>query len=234
MAAGGFGRNPAPISNRRTAIINANKNRDLDDLFSVSFNAKDILHLMEKESRRYREPKFYDALKRANERAAVTIQKGMRDELRSKIGDRPQRPGKRLEKSIMSEQNRSVFPNTFMVGIEAWMNKSPAALYWRQIEEGMGGYTARVLFTNTGGAEGQVGPRWFAPGDGMQLRMGQFKRGGGRLRGVEVHFKRTVGKDYSGGGKDAFDRLDMADLYIRTLRNAGFKNISRDTKGLFR
>jgi hypothetical protein len=48
----------------------------------------------------------------------------------------------------MNEKNRDVYANTFTVGLAHWLDQSPAALYWRSIEEGMAGYTANVLFSD--------------------------------------------------------------------------------------
>lgn len=217
-----MGRLPAPIFDRRSALINDNKGARLQDLFSVSFEANRVVRLVERETHKFRSPAFYNALAAANSKAAVKIQQGMRDELQENIGDRPQRPGQRLQRSIMNEENRVVYANRFMVGIEAWMNKSPAALYWRQIEEGMGGYNAYVLFSGGPPFGSPSGP-WSSPGQGgPHMRLAQFNNRGGTQRGGLVHFRRTLGLHYSRGGSEAFDRLSMTDLYITHLRAAGF------------
>jgi hypothetical protein len=142
-------------------------------------------------------------------------------------GPRPQRPGDRLGAAIMDERNAVVYPNTFQVGLDDWLDKSPAALYWRVIEEGMAGYWASALFTDTPG-----GPwKWFhAPGDGgPHMRMISSPRGGKipeRREGPPHQGVRLL----QGRSRGAYRRLDMGDLYVRHLRNAGFKNAERFLK----
>lgn len=198
--------------------------------FSVTFNTKEIIRLIDQETGKYRSDAFYGALKRANLRAAETVQKGMAESVRTQIGThshyagpRPQRTGNRLIKSLMNAENRVVHSNNFMVGLETWMNRSPAAEYWRTIEEGMAGYDTRALFYTPGG-------KLASPGvGGPHMRMPQFTTLGtqGRQIGAAIHVSPIEAFNYSEGGHEAFNNLDMADLYIRNLRAAGFKNVSK-------
>lgn len=101
---------------------------------------------------KFRSGAVYRALKEANEDVAINMQKEMVKELERKVKakGRPQRGSNALEESILHPDNRQVFANTFSVGIEDWMDASPAAAYWRRIEQGDKRiYTLPALFTNS-------------------------------------------------------------------------------------
>lgn len=205
-----------------------------DGPVSLTFHSRNLVRLIDQYSRSFRSQRFYDALRDANAAAAVKIQKGMYDELQNQIGThstyagpRPQRPGNRLGTAIMDERNALVYPNGFQVGVEEWLDKSPAALYWRTIEQGMSGYWTNALFTDSPGGSWRG---FHAPGDGgPHRRMIQFKRGG---RAPEFYVNPIHAFEYSKGGRLAYRRINMADLYQRHLRNAGFK-ITNANKGDF-
>lgn len=230
LSAGGrnMGRLPAPAFNPKLPDEGG------ADLISASFQARGLIRLVEQYTNRFRSQRFYDALREANAKAATAVQKGMYDELHRQIGThstyagpRPQRDNDRLGQAIMDERNAVVYPNAFQVGVEAWLNKSPAALYWRSIEEGMAGYWTRALFKDPGG-------KFASPGDGgPHMRMIQFDTAaqrsaagkttsGGRVRGAEIHVRPIHAFHYSAGGQRALRRLDMEALYVRYLGRAGF------------
>ena len=207
------------------------------DLLSINFQTRDLIHLIDKLTGQFRDATFKAALHGANERAAIEIQKGMRKHLEERIGDRPQRQGKRLQKALTDEGNRIVKHNGFVVGVEAWLNKSPAAMYWRQVEEGMGAYVTRALFSNNGGpgGVGKVGRPFSRPNEGAMphMRMKQYTRPG-TTRGVPIRVKAFPGYHFMrDGGADAFQKLDMADRYQRALRSVGI-NVSKGDPNIFK
>jgi hypothetical protein len=217
-----------PSGNRRMSRLPG------EGVISVTFRSRELIRLVDRYTRSFRSQRFYDALRDANAAAAVKIQKGMYDELQRQIGThseyagpRPQRPGDRLGAAIMDERNAVVYPNGFQVGIDDWLDKSPAALYWRVIEGGMSGYWASALFTDTPGGPWKG---FHAPGDGgPHMRMIKFTPGG---RIPEVWVRPIKAFEYSKGGRAVYRRLSMGDLYARHLRNAGFK-ITSANKGDF-
>jgi hypothetical protein len=202
---------------------------------SVRFDASSILRLVSEVDQRFRSANFYAALKRANERAARVVQFGMVDELERKIGPRPQRPGKRLARSIMNERNREVFANTFTVGRATWLDQSPAALYWRRIEEGdKKTFNSRIFFTNNNDLSGPYAAPWSpggstkswgrnggtsrnTPGGFPHMRMPQHMAKGVMVVGIGPY----PDLEYSQGGRRAFSRLNMEDLYRRELGAIG-------------
>lgn len=243
-------------SNKRTrpgkydsARFGQSSNRG-DANIQVRVDAGELLHLIDRETGRFRRKGFQQALADVHVEAAQVVQKGMAAELDAKVGRtgtygyRPQRPGRRLQTSLLNDQNREVFANTFTVGIPHWLDRSPAALYWRQIEEGTAGYSTNALFTDEGGPGG-IGspapmsghPHWARPNEGgPHMRMAQFRPFEGRTKGVFIHVRGITAFRYSRGGlagyRDFTSKVDMADRYIRALRAAGF-TVSRDKAGGF-
>ena len=193
------------------------------DLISVTLQTRNLVRLVDRYTNSFRGQRFYDALRDANAAAAVKVQKGMYDDLQRQIGThstyagpRPQRPNDRLGAAIMDERNALVYPNGFQVGVKAWLDRSPAALYWRTIEQGMSGYWTNALFTDIPGSG-----VWARPGEGgPHMRMIQL-----RNRGTAPRFwvRPIEAFEYSKGGRAAYRRLDIKDLYKRHLRDAGFK-----------
>ena len=64
---------------------------------------------------------------------------------------REQRGDKRLERSLLDDRNRIVSSRNFHVGIEDWLDQSPARLYWRALEIGGDPYTTRGFFISKAG-----------------------------------------------------------------------------------
>lgn len=191
------------------------------------FDNSRMIHLVDTVTGNFRKANFYQALKQANTDAAIVVQEGMAARLRQNIGIREQRPGERLANALTDRRNREVFANTFSVGLTHWLDRSPAKLYYRRIEEGdTATFTARILFTNNGDLSGP----YSKPGDGTgHMRMRQFNPSG--TRGVLTS---GIGPfpalRYVAGGREAFAVLDMKALYAKALHAAGV-DIS---KGVFR
>lgn len=172
---------------------------------------------------------FQHALKEANITAAEKVQEGMVKRLNNEVGEREQRPGQRLEKSILDVENREVYANTFSVGIGHWMDRSPAKRYWRQIEMGNVERLVYALFTNNGVGSEAYGPPFSLPGENVnEMRMPQFKGSaaiGGARKGGKRPKQILAGPypayHYSWGGQDAFDALNMFELYSRALAPLG-------------
>lgn len=196
------------------------------DGVAVRFDASEILHLIDRTTGSFRGGGFQRALASANAQAAKVVQEGMAKELDRQIGAREQRPGNRLRRSILNDRNVDVLANTFSVGLPSWMDQSPAALYWRRIEEGdPQTFTARILFTNNAVDSVGYGPPFARPesGGGTHMRMPQFRRRGVLVQGIGPF----PAYEYSRGGFAAFARVDMADLYQRELRAVGIE-LSKD------
>lgn len=236
-----YGSLPQPIFDTRRARAAALPKSNIglnDDLISLRYDTKTLLALTDKLTGAFRSQRFYQALQIANAKAAQQVQLGMRDSVRQQVGThgsygpRPQRPGQRLERSIMSPRNFVANPNNFQVGIESWLNKSPAALYWRRIEEGdTRTFDAYILFSNQTATGPAKGP-YSAPGDGgPHMRMKQFGMRGGRARGV---FVRGIGPypafRYSQGGVTAFEAIDMGALYERYLQSYAGIRITKENR----
>lgn len=81
-----------------------------------------------------------DAVAILRERVAATGRPQLED------APREGREANRLQRSLLDPENAFSSPAGFGVGIPAWLDRSPAALYWRIIEEGGQGYTTRGLF----------------------------------------------------------------------------------------
>jgi hypothetical protein len=187
--------------------------------YSVTFDTSRLLALTDRVTGQFRANtgQFQKALASVNERAAATVAQGMYDRLSLEVArrNRPQRGTDSLGLSILDEQNREVYANTFVVGKESWLERSPASNYWRGVESGIGEYYTKALFTHVNG------PPWGGPyhrpdrkRDGLDLRMRQHK-------GPKVRVSAFDGYRYSRGGRDAFERFDIADQYEVALAAIG-------------
>lgn len=194
-----------------------------EDFVTFRLQTKDFVHLVDRISHKFLGGGFQSALSVANEKAAIQMQQAIAEALDEKIKghrtrNRPRRPGERLKMSILDANNREVLANTFRVGIPAWYDRSPAALYWRGVEEeGIGAYTTYGFFVGPG----VVGPH--APPTGQQslIQLSRGKMGNGRKPPVihvgafnAYHFHRV-------GVANSVQRLDMAGKYLRELARIG-------------
>jgi hypothetical protein len=125
---------------------------------------------------------FQRALEQVHRRAAEEAQKRMAEVLDRKIAkNRVQRPGERLKMATLHKDNYEATATGFAVGRPSWLDRSPAALYWRRIEEGDAvTFDSEILFTNNhpGGPYHLParGPVWGGGAGGMKhMRMPQHK-----------------------------------------------------------
>lgn len=194
-----------------------------DPKITVRFEAGRIIHLTDATTRKFLGGAFQHALANAHSEAAEIVQGAMakaltkaeRDHAASTGRYRPQRPGDRLLNSILDERNREVTASTWRVGIPSWYEKSPAALYWRQIEEGGRPYRTTALFTNAWpGATRFFAP---APAPTAQMRMPQLSRG------APILVQGTPRYAYNAAGARAAKAIDYAALYRKHLKPIGLE-----------
>lgn len=210
----------------------------------VRFEANRIIRLTDEITGAFRDGVFYAALARVHERAALKVAEGMVESLQKSVRatGRPQRGSKALELSLLHENNRIYTASTFLVGVEKWLSRSPAKLYYRRIEEGDAktfNSAPGTLFTTDFG--NWSGP-WRAGGRSSQS-MARHQRSGGRTKlesrgmpGGYPHMRmiQRMGKggqilgvgpypayQYSAGGQKVMRALPMADLYRTELAAHG-------------
>lgn len=203
-------------------------------------NTSEVIRLTDRVTGQFRENTgaFQRALSQANAQAALVVQQGMADELKSRVKKtgRRQRGTDYLNISIMHENNRDVTASSFMVGRESWLDRSPAALYWRRIEFGDAAtFDSFILFTNnfssyygpwSPGGRSKQGGSWQGseakgysrkqPPGYKHMRMPQHK--GAFVQNIgpypEYAFSRV-------GGTKAFRRLNMRANYEKYLAQVG-------------
>lgn len=179
-------------------------------------NGEGGISLVNKLTKVFQGGEFRHIVADVNDRAAQAVQYGMASQLvkdTAKRG-RPQRDDARLEASLLDENNRRVATNGFVVGIPSWLEQSPAALYWRGIEEGIPGYVPRnrILFKGPGGKAS--GP------SGSTLNF--FMKQGLRGRGATIEFIHEFpGYHYSRGGRAAYGRYQYRRRLVDALKRAG-------------
>lgn len=209
-----------------------------EDLLSVNFNARNVLRLTDTITGKFRGGAFQRAISQTNEDAAVKIQVGMVKALREKIKrDRTQRPGKRLEVALLHENNREVTASGFTVLRPSWMDRSPAALYWRQIEYGNDTiYFTQVWFTSD--FQNFYAP--WSPGGSTAQSQRRNSRTGGALysrpkppgykhmrmpmhqpTGVPVAAGPFPEYDFVAGGERVFQAYDFAGQFRKRCKAVG-------------
>lgn len=185
-------------------------------------DTKQFISLVNRLTGNFQGGPFRHAVTDVNDRAARFVAQGMVLRLKEKVDatDRPQLGTNRLEISIMSEENREATVSGFRVGRISWLDRSPAALYYRRIEEGdTQTYGAYVLFSN-----------------GLQTH-GPFRPGGGNRVTAPTGYKHAfmpqgqgvwvpdIGPypayHYSRGGIEAFRKYDIAGRYYDELKRVG-------------
>jgi hypothetical protein len=213
-------------------------------IIGIRFDAKPLINYINKLTGSFEKQPFRDALVRANEKAAIVVQQGMVNELNANIGSspkyglRPQIPGKRLQVALNNDKNREVYVNTFTVGLASWLDASPARRYWRQIELGNPQqYLRKAYFTtdfetfyhpwSQGGVSRGNRHKDASKTDDMpdgypHARMPLTSRGPQFMVGPWDPL------EFSAGGRRAFAKVDMRDLYTVELRRAGIP-ITKDT-----
>lgn len=202
---------------------------------TVRYDNAKLLALTDRVTGWFRGGAFQQALTEANAKVATNMQWGMVDELERqvKLTGRKQRGDERLEMSLLSEHNREAFANTFSVGRESWLDRSPARLYWRRIEEGDAAtFDSRILFTNDFGSF--YGP-WSPSGRDTRASAGNYHRKqppGYKHMRMPQHrgaWVQNIGPypayRYSRGARRVLQRTNMHDLYATHLARVGI-NIS--------
>lgn len=130
-------------------------------LWAARFNASEHIRLTQQITGYFQPAAFYrkvalahvDMAELVQERAVEILQERVAATGRPQLEDAP-RPGReanRLETSILHEQNREVTASGWTVGRPGWLEESPAALYWRLIEEGGTAYRTFGFFYPPGG-----------------------------------------------------------------------------------
>lgn len=198
---------------------------------STKFRANEWLRLSD-EVLGFWSNEFYRAVAEANEAMAIKVQEGMVEKLRAGVGrlGRPQRGGERLAMSLMHEENRLVTSSGFLVGREAWLNQSPARMYWRGIESGIGSYYTKALFfgpeseytwskMNRKGEVVEYTTEYVPPMRSM-YRMNERMP---QHRGFDVRISAFAGHNYMSGGREAFERLQPYDFYDRAFSQYGMR-----------
>lgn len=209
-----------------------------DEFLSVRFDAKVLIRLADRTGKSFG-PGFREALAGVHERVAIKIQEAMVEELKRKVHDtgRHQRGSNYLEIALAAEGNRDWNARHFTVLRPAFMDRSPAELYWRQIEFGnTREYQGYVLFSNGGGKaygpwrEGGQRKLWGRqieqpPGyKHSKLIMTRYGKGG---------WSSSIGPfpayHYTRGGIRAMRSISMKAEYSKALSRIGikFSDISR-------
>lgn len=170
-----------------------------------------------------------------NRRAAEAVAKGMYQQLQKEIQKtgRPQRKDLRLERSLLDDQNIFASVNGFSVGRTGWLDRSPARLYYRRIEEGK--TTQRMYVRNLFSGGPGTPLAWPYNPNGVQGANG-YHRGvpAGYLRGGNLKLIQRLGSGarlgfvgpfpayrYSRGGTAAFGRFNYARKMTQDLKKAG-------------
>lgn len=203
--------------------------------FSVVFNTNSLIRLTDSVTGQFREGtgNFQRALSEANDKAALKVAEAMVESLQRsvKATGRKQRGTNNLAEAILHINNRDVTASSFIVGRPSWLDRSPAELYWRRIEEGdQTTFDSEILFTNLdgksyapwtpgggGNSPGRFGISRPMPPGYKHMRMPQH-------RGV---FVQNIGPfpayHYSAAGLKALQRLQMKQRYKAELSHYGIE-----------
>lgn len=122
------------------------------------------------------------ALAAAHEDMAERVRAYAADELERRKTDRPGR-GNLMEKAIRDRRNSEVSSAGFTVGETSWLDRSPAALYYRRIEEGGPNPMSRF---------GAIGGSFFVPGGPIRASVDDFGVHGRLFWGKPTHGGFTV------------------------------------------
>lgn len=210
-----------------------------DQNLTVNFNPSKILRITDRVTGYFVGGGMQRALAEVHEAAALQVQVGMVEELKKKVaktgrrqGPRPQGTGA-LEASLLDPRNTEVTASAFSVLRPAWMEQSPAALYWRRIEEGdQTTFNAYILFTND-----MMGGRRYGPWSPAGTRANGRRANPTAPPGYK-HMRMPQGRgalvmnigpypayEYTDGGKRALRRFPFRAQYKASLASVGI-NIS--------
>lgn len=173
--------------------------------------------------------KYKTALAFAHEEFAVQVQEQAVEIVRQRVQEtgREQTGKQRLERSIMDDRNRTVNASGFAVGREAWMNRSPARMYWRALEVGGKPYTTKVAFFRGAGGQSRPGANTT---DVQMVQITGFFRAKSRLKEIEI--SGTPDYAYFDGAADWFNALPDGVLlrtYQKHFKQAGMGTIAQKT-----
>ena len=209
-------------------------------LISVRLDANAFVHLTDRITRQFLGGAFQHALAAANEEMAIKVQEGMADFLDQKMAEhakggtaRAQRPGHRLVNSILHPNNREVTASAFLVHREGWLDQSPAKMYWRSIERGMGTFDGYILFTD-GPPEGPATGKRYGPWSPSGSRTkGGYSAGmppGYKHMRMPQHrgaFVQNIGPypkyEFTRGGRSVFRAMDKSAHYLKHLKLLGME-----------
>lgn len=191
---------------------------------SVTFNANNFIRLTDAITGKFLGGQFQKALAEAHEAMAIRVQQGSAKHVQRSISPtRKQRGGERLATSLLDDRNRRVTASGFKVHVESWLDESPAAKYYRRIEEGDPHefITYGVLFTDDFA-------KFYGPRRDMRshMRMPQFQRQGSGI----IRVGPFPAFQYVRAGRDALDRLDPALVYRKALKQLANIDIDAQLK----
>lgn len=185
-----------------------------------SYTGKSI-SLINRMTNKFQGGAFRIAVTDVNDKAGAFVQQGQVLRLKEKIKEtgRTQTGQHTLEIALLDERNRRATVSGFIVGVKTWLDESPAALYYRRIEEGdPNTFSAYVLFTSGFGTSGPYSPN----GGNRSKPLGYKHRTMLQGRGV---FVTGIGPypayHYSEGGREYLAKYDMRQRYIAALANVG-------------
>lgn len=194
------------------------------------FEARQMIALTDRERKKFFGGEFQRAMRAAHTTAAEIAAEGMVDKLDAEVAatgrtqDSRKGQGERLRDVLVDARNFDITASGFAVGRPAWLDESPAAKYWRQIEQGNpNSYLTQggALFTNDFSS-------WHMPStDRTHARMPQmFKLGrvglrAGRPLGPTFWYGPFPEYRYSRGAGQAMRRLDMIAVYRKVLDPIG-------------
>lgn len=210
--------------------------------FSVRLDARTerMIQLVDEVSNNFRGGAFQRALAKSHEAAAEVVQMGMVTELRKQVKatGRRQRGSNYLEFSLLHENNVDTTATGYTVGRESWLERSPARVYYRRIEEGDNAtFDGKILFTNDHpGLGGPYSAPWSLGGISFRQRW-SLKNHGPEARDQPPGYKhirmpqrrgayvQNIGPypayRYSRGGLEAQRRLKMYGIYEKNLAAVG-------------
>lgn len=204
----------------------------------VEFDATRMVAGNKKLMAAFRSPALTDAIIEVHDKAAREIQRGMVNELNAKIGSTGRKQGDRpgpyghkkgaLALSLLDERNRVAGRDSMLVGVESWLDRSPAKWYYRSIEEGMGTFSDEIAFfdRDLGKRYGPYSPGGMSKGFDGVLRSRSAPPGyKNLLMGRGLVFVQDIGPypayHYTRGGRSIFRSIQWQGRYERAFARVG-------------
>lgn len=164
--------------------------------------------------------RFQQALKETHRRATVVIRKGQVDVVRASVKKRGRvqvykNGNERLTSALNDDKNAQYTASEFRVNIAGWLDRSPAALYYRQIEHGVQqSFQVKGLFTDNF-------RRWSGPIKGIKGPDKDAHLIQGGRKAVPITVRGYPRFNYVRGGRQALNRFDMQRAYSEELGKVG-------------